>query len=157
MKIKLVLSIILYFAQLLSCTEVCSPSNCKLGNGECVNNICLCGSGYTTFYSNNNNNNNLIRCNYDYKYKEYAAYYEAVLPFGVGHFYSLRYFHSFIKFTLFWFLSTVKLIFKKEIRLSKALEKTYSILIWVFAILYVIDYIGFTFSFYTDGNGMTLY
>ncbi len=78
------------------------------------------------------------------------------LPFGVGHFYAGRYIHSFFKFSLFWFLSSIKVLFKKKVRGYPDLNKTSKILLWVFGILYAVDYFGFTFDFYLDGNKLRL-
>jgi hypothetical protein len=145
---------------------VCSSKNCLDPSGECVNGICLCAAGYTTLESKWNNipnevalgndSNSYVYCNYAFKYKDSAAYYEAILPFGVGHFYTSRFLHGFIKFVLFWILSLAKVIFKKKIRLFPELEKTITVLMWIFLILYVVDYFAFTFNYYKDGNDMIL-
>jgi hypothetical protein len=135
--------------------STCNMINCPMAYGECINDICLCGAGYTTIVNDLSKNDPQF-CNYDYKYKDSAAYFEAMMPFGVGHFYAHRFLHAIIKWFLFLFLSLSKIMFRKEIKLSPILEKANSYLFWVFVIFYVIDYIGFTFSFYLDGNGMDL-
>lgn len=151
----------------------CNTNTCPESYGECINNICLCGAGYTTVESsvnnrtysydqllNNKQSNNLNQkfffCNYAFKYKDYAANFEAILPFGVGHFYTHRYLHALFKCILFWFLSFNKIVFKKTLKLYPLVERLYRICLWVFALTYVVDYICFYFSYYTDGNGMML-
>ena len=83
-------------------------------------------------------------------------WFELCLPFGIGHFYSRRYLHGLFKFVLFWFLSFVKVIFKKQARGYPDLLKVSQILLWVFGILYAVDYFGFTFDYYLDGNKMKM-
>ena len=145
----------------------CTSSTCIEPEGQCIDDICLCSAGYTTiedFYNQIPEDsikllpikNEFSYCNYDYKYKEWAAWYEAILPFGIGHFYSLRYIHGIIKFLMYWFLSFCHVIFKKKVRKYPELERVIKYTMWAFAMLYAVDYIGFTFSFYQDGNGMKL-
>ena len=133
----------------------CSESTCPSDQGECIENICLCARGYTTFYSKGELNKEQL-CNYPYKYKYYAIWFEMIFPFGIGHFYANRYFHGAIKLTLFWFLAFVKSIFKKKIRGYPELVKISSILLWIFGFLYCADFFGFTFDYYLDGNKIPL-
>ena len=132
-----------------------TKENCPSTSGECIEEICLCAPGYTTYYSYETKEIKTY-CNYSYKYKEWAIWLEMCLPFGVGHFYAGRYIHSFFKFSLFWFLSSIKVLFKKKVRGYPDLNKTSKILLWVFGILYAVDYFGFTFDFYLDGNKLRL-
>ena len=136
-------------------SENCTKENCPSTSGECIEEICLCAPGYTTYYSYETKEIKTY-CNYSYKYKEWAIWLEMCLPFGVGHFYAGRYIHSFFKFSLFWFLSSIKVLFKKKVRGYPDLNKTSKILLWVFGILYAVDYFGFTFDFYLDGNKLRL-
>jgi hypothetical protein len=134
----------------------CDLNNCPKDKGECVDSICLCGAGYTTieFENNKKESENFIFCNYDYKYNEYAAYFEALFPFGVGHFYSERYLHALLKFLLFWFVSSNRILFSKSIKLYPIIEKMNKYLLWVFGLAYITDYIAFSYNYYTDGNGI---
>jgi hypothetical protein len=136
----------------------CNRRNCKEGYGECANDVCICGAGYTTIETNSNKLTDVdfTYCNYAFRYKDWAANFEALLPFGAGHFYTLRYLHGMLKFILFWFLSLNRVIFKKRRRLNNFIEKMYSISLWIFAIMYVVDYLCYTLNYYRDGNGMTL-
>lgn len=138
----------------------CNKNTCVSAYGECVNDICLCAQGYTTVITTTNVNNlsdtDFTYCNYVYRYKDWAIYFEVVLPFGVGHFYALRYLHALFKFVLFWFLSLNKVLFKKEIKSVLYMEKTVYWSMWIFGIFYVVDYCGYFFDYYTDGNGMIL-
>ena len=136
-------------------SQNCTKENCPSTSGECIEEICLCVPGYTTYYSYETKEIKTY-CNYSYKYKEWAIWLEMCLPFGVGHFYAGRYIHSFFKFSLFWFLSSIKVLFKKKVRGYPDLNKTSKILLWVFGILYAVDYFGFTFDFYLDGNKLRL-
>lgn len=136
-------------------SQNCTKENCPSTSGECIEEICLCAPGYTTYYSYETKEIKTY-CNYSYKYKEWAIWLEMCLPFGVGHFYAGRYIHSFFKFSLFWFLSSIKVLFKKKVRGYPDLNKTSKILLWVFGILYAVDYFGFTFDFYLDGNKLRL-
>ncbi len=151
--------------------EKCDTSNCKNPNGECIDNICLCAAGYTTTSIKKNINIfNIIEinreiqtdfsgdnfCNYPLRYKFYAANLEAIFPFGVGHLYTARYNHAIIKFLIFWFLSFSRVLFKKRISIYVLTEKAYYLLLWIFAAIYVIDFAGFIFNYYRDGNDMML-
>ena len=136
-------------------SQNCTKENCPSTSGECIEEICLCAPGYTTYYSYETKEIKTY-CNYSYKYKEWAIWLEMCLPFGVGHFYAGRYIHAFFKFCLFWFLSSIKVLFKKKVRGYPDLNKTSKILLWVFGILYAVDYFGFTFDFYLDGNKLRL-
>ena len=136
-------------------SQNCTKENCPSTSGECIEEICLCAPGYTTYYSYETKEIKTY-CNYSYKYKEWAIWLEMCLPFGVGHFYAGRYIHSFFKFSLFWFLSSIKVLFKKKVRGYPDLNKTSKILLWVFGILYAVDYFGFTFDFYLDCNKLRL-
>ena len=141
-----------------SSDPICSMKNCPKQYGECVNSICLCGAGYTTIESltNKKDAQNFMYCNYDYKYNEYAAYFEALFPFGVGHYYCQRYLHALLKFILFWFVSFNKIIFHKTIKSYPWFEWANKYLLWVFALTYVVDYFAYSYSYYTDGNGYDL-
>ena len=100
----------------------CTNITCPTDQGQCIENICLCAPGYTTFYPKNEDNKEQL-CNYPYKYKYYAIWFEMIFPFGIGHFYTCRYFHGLIKFTIFWFLALINSIFKKKIRGYSELRK----------------------------------
>jgi len=146
----------------LTYEPTCSNKNCPPLRGECIEETCLCGAGYSTIYRSINTSANIFSdsnfeyCNYEFKYRSYALKFEAVLPFGVGHFYTYRYLHALVKFLIFWFLSFNKVIFKKNIRYYPFIEKMNSILLWIFSLLYLIDLIGFQFNYYQDGNGVNL-
>lgn len=148
-------SIILLFIQInTSLMFICTPENCPENNGECIENLCLCSAGFTTFYIDNKKIEKL--CNYALKSKTWAISFEMLFPFGIGHFYVKRYMHGLAKFILFWFLSILKIFYKKRIKGYPDLNKVSRFLTWVFFLLYAIDYFGFSFNFYSDGNGLSL-
>ena len=150
-------NLVLWISLIIQTVSECNENNCPSYSGECIESYCLCAPGFTTFYLTNQRNEDInVFCNYAYKYKEWAIWFELTMPFGVGHFYSQRYFHGMLKFILFWFLSFVKVIFKKKVRGYPDLEKVAQILLWVFGIMYCIDYCGFTFDYYLDGNQMKM-
>lgn len=137
----------------------CNESNCSKPSGECIDDICLCSAGYTTIQSieeNDKVNTDTKYCNYSFKYKDWAAYYELVFPFGVGHFYAMRYFYGLVKFIIFWVLSFSNVIFKKRLRVYPKVETALTCLMWIFGLMYVADYILFNFDFYKDGNGIVM-
>ena len=134
---------------------ICNDETCPPEQGECIQNLCLCAPGYTTFYKDNIYENKPF-CNYSFKYKKWAIWLELIMPFGIGHFYCKRYLHGLMKFTIFWFLSFVKVIFKKQVRAYPEILKISQLLLWLFGILYVADYLGFTVDFYLDGNNMKI-
>ena len=133
----------------------CNNENCPDDQGECIENICLCAPGYTTYYSKDETIKEQL-CNYPYKYKYNAIWLEMLFPFGIGHFYASRYYHGLIKFILFWFLAFSKSIFKKKIRGYPEMFKISIILLWIFGFLYCADFFGFTFDYYNDGNNIPL-
>lgn len=154
---KIFLGLAIFIGIIKNSVQICNENNCPSESGECVSDLCLCAPGYTTYIQKQSNpTQNIVFCNYALKYKDWAIWFELCLPFGVGHFYSRRYFHGFLKFILFWFLSFVKVLFKKRVRGYPNLLKVSQILLWCFGILYCIDYFGFTFDYYTDGNRMKM-
>lgn len=157
---KILLSVLLInlISLFKTLTPNCTAKNCLSQYGECADDICLCGAGYTTIESSSNNADmeNFLFCNYAYKYNEYAAYYEALFPFGAGHFYAERYIHAVLKFLLFWFVSLNRIIFHKTLKLYPIVEWLNKYLLWVFAVSYLSDYIAFSYNYYKDGNGVSL-
>ena len=149
--------LILFFFILKQSLQLCNDNNCPYNSGECISDLCLCAPGYTTYhFPYESKEETRVFCNYALKYKDWAIWFELCLPFGIGHFYSRRYLHGLFKFVLFWFLSFVKVIFKKQARGYPDLLKVSQILLWVFGILYAVDYFGFTFDYYLDGNKMKM-
>ena len=134
----------------------CTNIICPLDQGQCIENICLCAPGYTTFYPKNDNNSNKQLCNYPYKYKYYAIWFEMIFPFGLGHFYTCRYLHGLGKFAIFWFLALRNSIFKKKIRGYSELKKISVLILYIFWILYCADFFCFNFDYYLDGNKIPL-
>ena len=134
---------------------VCNEATCPSEQGQCIENICLCAPGYTTFYSENEEIKTQL-CNYPYKYKYYAIWFEMIFPFGLGHFYACRYLHGLTKFILFWFLAFTKSIFKKKIRGYPELAKISILFTGIFGILYCADFFCYNFDFYLDGNKIPL-
>ena len=134
---------------------ICSNITCPSDQGQCIENICLCAPGYTTYYPIKAKNKELL-CNYPYKYKYYAIWFEMIFPFGLGHFYACRYFHGLAKFTIFWFLAMIKSVFKKKIRGYNELKKICTLILYIFWILYCADFFCFNFDYYLDGNQIPL-
>ena len=114
MKFKYIGILIVIVLQLIhnSKSFECSNITCPPEQGECIENICLCAPGYTTYYPKGIIIKDQL-CNYAYKYKYYAIWFEMLFPFGLGHFYSCRYLNGLIKFILFWVLAFFKSVFKK--------------------------------------------
>ena len=133
----------------------CNNKTCPTDQGECIENICFCAPGYTTFYPKKNSKKEQL-CNYPYKYKYYAIWFEMLFPFGMGHFYACRYFNGITKFTLFCILALSNYIFKKRIRRYPGLIKILNIILWIFWILYCTDFFCFNFDYYLDGNKIPL-
>ena len=152
---KLLLFIFMLFFEYSFHKFICDNKTCPSKQGECIQNLCLCAPGYTTFYKDNIYKNKPF-CNYAFRYKNWAIWLEISMPFGVGHFYCERYLHGLMKFVIFWFLSFVKVIFKKQVRAYPELLKISQMLLWLFGVLYVADVVGFTFDFYKDGNNMKI-
>lgn len=134
---------------------ICSEKTCPENFGQCIENICLCAPDYTTFYNRPMKKGDKF-CNYPFIYKKYVIWFEMSFPFGTGHFYAKRYFHGIIKFILFWFITIVKTIFRKKIRRYPEFIKVSKIFYWVFLFLYAVDFLGFSFNYYTDGNKLPL-
>ena len=157
MKLKNVINLLLIKILLIRYVSSfeCTNITCPTDQGQCIENICLCAPGYTTFYQKNEVNKEQL-CNYPYKYKYYAIWFEMIFPFGIGHFYTCRYFHGLIKFTIFWFLALINSIFKKKIRGYSELRKISVLILYIFWILYVADFFCFNFDYYLDGNKIPL-
>ena len=157
MKFKYIEFLIVIILKLIhnSSSFECSDTTCPHEQGECIENICLCAPGYTTYYPKGVIIKDKL-CNYAYRYKYYAIWFEMLFPFGIGHFYACRYLHGFLKFILFWFLAFFKSVFKKKIRGYPELLKISIILLWIFGFLYCADFFGFTFDYYLDGNKIPL-
>jgi hypothetical protein len=136
----------------------CNIKNCHKQYGECIEDICLCAAGYTTLekYKRHLADNERIYCNYAYTNKNIATFYELLLPCGVGHLYARRYLNFFFKFIIFWFLSFNKVIFRKRILIYPKFNFVVEILMWIFSILYIVDFVCFQFNYYKDGQGMPM-
>ena len=154
---KLTLFLVINFL-IYSVKSVCTLDNCPYDYGECLEDICLCSAGYTTLEQGLyvESNINFQYCNYFYKYRDYAIYLECAVPFGAGHFYTKRYFHACFKFVLFWFISINLVLFKKKIVMLPGMSLLMTCLKWLFGIMYVIDYLGYNYNYYTDGYGIPL-
>jgi hypothetical protein len=154
LKLKPIL-LILLFSYINS---LCTLDNCPFEYGECIEDVCLCSSGYTTLElaKYNEDDSNFQYCNYFFKYRDYAIYLECAVPFGAGHFYTQRYFHGLIKFVLFWFISINIVLFKKKNIAIPYMQTIMTSLKWLFGIIYVVDYLGYNYNYYTDGYGIPL-
>jgi hypothetical protein len=143
-------------------TIPCLQETCNIYGGEClgdgIGKTCICKSGYTTFPEDST-----IKCNYQKFFQETAFIYEAIMPIGIGHFYSGRYRFGIIK-CIFYFIGYL-LIFL--VRLFSKPKEEYSVTVisisaasFIFLIGMLvwlgIDLYNFGFNKYLDGNNIVL-
>jgi hypothetical protein len=143
-------------------TIPCFQETCNIYGGEClgdgIGKTCICKSGYTSFPDDST-----IKCNYQKYLQETAFLYEAIFPFGVGHFYARRYRFGIFK-SIFYFIGYL-LIFMVRI-LSKPKEEYSVTVISISAASFIfllgmfvwtgIDLFNFGLNKYLDGNDIVL-
>ena len=181
------ISVIEYLNQNDNYLQECKEENCPKKNGFCqTKNICQCYASYATFhsekYDNDNPNYKNVTCNYKKKSHWIAFFLELLLPFGTGHYYSLRYSNAIFKFAVFVLsiILTILCTYKSKNNSSRKLvmfgeiTKEYEnfdetenknsnlptlLLCCVgcsYSILIFIDLFGFGLNIYSDGNGVAL-
>lgn len=136
----------------------CSYANCPALQGVCDNNTCLCGNGFMTVEQLNDGK----FCNYKTKSKFIAFLFEFFFPFGVGHLYAENATLAMIKFSLFmiFFLSFCFELCFLQAKVGKCLLFItfifiVDLILWI--LLQLVDLIGYSLGYYTDGNGIQMH
>lgn len=141
----------------------CTSNNCA---GECVTSRkCSCLPGYVTQIRDKIAKND-IYCSYKQKSQLIAFLLEAVLPFGVGHFYCERIMFGLSKMAIF-FLPLISVIsaFGGMICTDKCLQTgkstvgfiaMFTVFITMSIVWWIADIITFGLNYYSDGNSIPL-
>lgn len=184
--LTLFISVLFYYTKSMIPEEKCSPLNCPINQGMCLDNHCECFYSYITYIGNtshnkggNNTNSstvipiikfietpheNIIYCNYERKCKVTAFLLEFLFPFGAGHLYTGKLKLALIKLLTFsiFFLFICGELFYLKCKLN-ALNKchmylTFSIIgdIFFWLCFHICDLFSYAFGIYTDGNGVKL-
>jgi hypothetical protein len=149
----------LIFAILQVCTKnlnnrgldiiTCGDSLCNITGGTCVNeNECKCDEKWANFKGDD------VLCDYKRIDRAVPLILEFFLPFGVGHFYSQRYVHGIIKFSLFMYLV---ISLKNNPQLSVSKHYVNQLMVLIYILVYTIDLLGFATGIYKDGNSISMY
>jgi hypothetical protein len=130
-------------------------------NGTCVNSVCVCTHGYTTYPPDSN-----PQCNYELKRQKTAFFYELFLSFGAGHFYCERNLMAAMKLVCFILgiliicLIPITTKYLSERINSDVLVITVSCVYYIYALglayWFIYDLVMFGLNRYKDGNGLDL-
>lgn len=136
----------------------CDFQNCPIGQGTCFENECVCAIGFVSL------TNSERQCTYEAKDHTIAFFLEFFLPFGAGHFYTLKYFTGFIKLALFLFMCLfwcgdicgIRIRFAINSKWDRIHISLVVINLLALVIMHLIDLICFGFNIYLDGNNVEM-
>jgi hypothetical protein len=165
MSFLLIISIVSVESSLQNINAKCAQGLCDTTGGTCIDGMCICLKGYTTYLSSRNH----TLCNYAQKSSITAGLLELFFGNGTGHFYAGRSINGLVKLcsSLFFCFScccSIFLIRKLEEDVRTAGHPHISFL-FIFALTIgtslvfwqVVDSILFLFGIYYDGNNTPLY
>ena len=128
--------------------HICGSSICFKETSKCINNKCKCDKYHTSL------NNDLVNCIYDYKLRIIAILLEFFFPFGVGHFYSLRYYYGYYKMIFFILPIIIRyLLLNRKFLLGINLFMLCNLLATALVFIEVFDIICFYYGYFKDGYG----
>jgi hypothetical protein len=155
----------LVFSNNSSNNDKCVLGICDIKGGKCINGICNCIKGFSTYLTSKNH----LLCNYEQKNSVAAGLLELFLGSGTGHFYSGRRINGVVKlsFSVFFYFSCCCSLYlirklKEDPRTSGHPHISF---LFLFAMIVgitiffwqIVDSILFIFGLYYDGNNMPLY
>ena len=99
--------------------EACIPGeNCPYNQGECQDDQCLCKDGFYTLIDPSIEIIDQVFCDYEQISMKLMLLMEVLIP-GSGQFYSKRWIHGVIKFSVFVAFVIISVVVKKKILIPK--------------------------------------
>lgn len=140
--------------------------NDQCNDGLCIRQKCSCNYGkISVLFLDKNNSTQITPCNYALKKQSNAFFFELLLGFGIGHFYSERVKHGLLKF--FAYVSVLLCFVIYPLLVKKLLEKQWNFTLYFSVILlfslvvllfafYISDLINFSKNNFKDGYGFDM-
>jgi hypothetical protein len=129
----------------------CGVEVCPIETSICYIHQCLCDKFHSSL------KDDFILCTYELKFVLVAILLEFFFPFGIGHFYALRYIYGYFKlfFFIFPFLVRYMMINNKTL-FQINLKLLSNIMASALALLQIFDIVCFFLGIFKDGNGKDL-
>ena len=117
---KLILQLAILILPIISISyEACIPGeNCPYNQGECQDDQCLCKDGFYTLIDSSKEIIDQVFCDYEQISMKLMLLMEVLIP-GSGQFYSKRWIHGVIKFSVFVAFVIISVVVKKKILIPK--------------------------------------
>ena len=117
---KLILQLAILILSIISISyEACIPGeNCPYNQGECQDDQCLCKDGFYTLIDSSKAITDQVFCDYEQISMKLMLLMEVLIP-GSGQFYSKRWIHGVIKFSVFVAFVIISAVVKKKILIPK--------------------------------------
>ena len=117
---KLILQLAILILSIISISyEACIPGeNCPYNQGECQDDQCLCKDGFYTLIDSSKEIIDQVFCDYEQISMKLMLLMEVLIP-GSGQFYSKRWIHGVIKFSVFVAFVIISAVVKKKILIPK--------------------------------------
>ena len=117
---KLILQLAILILSIISISyEACIPGeNCPYNQGECQDDQCLCKDGFYTLIDSSKAITDQVFCDYEQISMKLMLLMEVLIP-GSGQFYSKRWIHGIIKFSVFVAFVIISVVVKKKILIPK--------------------------------------
>ena len=117
---KLILQLAILILSIISISyEACIPGeNCPYNQGECQDDQCLCKDGFYTLIDSSKEIIDQVFCDYEQISMKLMLLMEVLIP-GSGQFYSKRWIHGVIKFSVFVAFVIISVVVKKKILIPK--------------------------------------
>ena len=117
---KLILQLAILILSIISISyEACIPGeNYPYNQGECQDDQCLCKDGFYTLIDSSKEIIDQVFCDYEQISMKLMLLMEVLIP-GSGQFYSKRWIHGVIKFSVFVAFVIISAVVKKKILIPK--------------------------------------
>ena len=117
---KLIFHLAILILSIISISyEACIPGeNCPYNQGECQDDQCLCKDGFYTLIDSSKEIIDQVFCDYEQISMKLMLLMEVLIP-GSGQFYSKRWIHGVIKFSVFVAFVIISVVVKKKILIPK--------------------------------------